>query len=538
MGVVLCSAMCVLMATAVGGVPPYINYQGILTDDAGMPLDGVYDLTFKIYNDSTGGVALWTELHPDAEVDDGLFNVILGKTTSFMDSLGIDEDPWIAVQVDSDPEIVPRMELTSVPYAFEAMKSTYADSVDWYHVYNMPPGFADGVDDVGTGADSDWTVYMDNMYSAVPGNVGIGTTAPFAKLTVVDSVLNNIEIGGNYFGLSVETDSLVPGIVARSEGSAAVDGYSETSAGVAGSSRDNYGVYGIGIYAPAVGVYGYASDGTGVYGYSFDGTSVHAENTHGTALYAHSTHSYSGYFAGGEVQINSTTNGSALDLYNTGFTSGTMVNLQTNQGPGTGDNLLRVRSGGGSDDGMQFIECDRFTGFIYDIEFRVNGNGNVYADGSYTGPADFSEMVAVSSGAFTVEPGDVMVIDPAGDREIVKSSGARSTMVAGIYSTKPGFVGSEREWDKAVPGSDEVGTYSMDEMAFEFDEIPLAVVGIVPCKVSAENGAISPGDLLVTSSIPGHAMRDDDPKAGTIVGKAMQSLDSGTGSIKVLVTLQ
>jgi hypothetical protein len=63
-------------------------------------------------------------------------------------------------------------------------------------------------------------------------------------------------------------------------------------------------------------------------------------------------------------------------------------------------------------------------------------------------------------------------------------------------------------------------------------------VGIVPCKVSAENGAIRPGDLLVTSAIPGHAMRDDDPKNGTILGKALGSLDSGTGVIKVLVTLQ
>ena len=78
----------------------------------------------------------------------------------------------------------------------------------------------------------------------------------------------------------------------------------------------------------------------------------------------------------------------------------------------------------------------------------------------------------------------------------------------------------------------------MAEMAAEFNEIPMAVVGIVPCKVSAENGAISPGDLLVTSSTPGHAMRDDDPRNGTVVAKALGELSSGTGIIKVLVTLQ
>jgi hypothetical protein len=78
----------------------------------------------------------------------------------------------------------------------------------------------------------------------------------------------------------------------------------------------------------------------------------------------------------------------------------------------------------------------------------------------------------------------------------------------------------------------------MEDMASEFDEVPLAVVGIVPCKVTAENGAISPGDLLVTSSTPGHAMRDDDPTVGTVIGKALGSLGVGEGVIDVLVTLQ
>ena len=65
-------------------------------------------------------------------------------------------------------------------------------------------------------------------------------------------------------------------------------------------------------------------------------------------------------------------------------------------------------------------------------------------------------------------------------------------------------------------------------------------VGIsnVPCKVSAENGPIRPGDLLVTSSTPGHAMRDDRPEPGTILGKALGSIDFGTGLIEVLVMLQ
>jgi hypothetical protein len=72
------------------------------------------------------------------------------------------------------------------------------------------------------------------------------------------------------------------------------------------------------------------------------------------------------------------------------------------------------------------------------------------------------------------------------------------------------------------------------------EEIPLAMVGIVPCHVSAENGPIRRGDLLVTSSTPGYAMRGTDSTRmiGAVVGKALQNLDAGTGVIEILVSLE
>ena len=63
--------------------------------------------------------------------------------------------------------------------------------------------------------------------------------------------------------------------------------------------------------------------------------------------------------------------------------------------------------------------------------------------------------------------------------------------------------------------------YKRSDFAQMYDEVPVAMVGIVPCKVSAENGAIKVGDLLVTSSTPGHAMRDASPAVGTVVGKRL-----------------
>ena len=62
----------------------------------------------------------------------------------------------------------------------------------------------------------------------------------------------------------------------------------------------------------------------------------------------------------------------------------------------------------------------------------------------------------------------------------------------------------------------------------------------MPRKVTAENGAVMLGDLLVTSSTPGQAMKGTDRSRmlGAVVGKALQPLEKGVGVIQVLVTLQ
>ena len=67
---------------------------------------------------------------------------------------------------------------------------------------------------------------------------------------------------------------------------------------------------------------------------------------------------------------------------------------------------------------------------------------------------------------------------------------------------------------------------------------PVAFSGIVRCKVDAGYGSVETGDLLTTSPTPGHAMRSDDPTPGTILGKALEPLDVGTGLIRVLVMLR
>lgn len=158
-------------------------------------------------------------------------------------------------------------------------------------------------------------------------------------------------------------------------------------------------------------------------------------------------------------------------------------------------------------------------------QFRVDSAGKGFFNGgTQTGGADFAELLAVAGAITDYEPADVLVIDTVGARRIVRSRISYSTRVAGIYSTKPGVL--------ATP-------HQMDDLRLA-GEVPLAIVGIVPCKVTAENGPIAPGDLLVTSTLPGHAMKGTDRRRmlGAVVGKALEPLQSGTGIIQVLVTLQ
>jgi hypothetical protein len=64
----------------------------------------------------------------------------------------------------------------------------------------------------------------------------------------------------------------------------------------------------------------------------------------------------------------------------------------------------------------------------------------------------------------------------------------------------------------------------------------MGVIGVIPTKVCGEGGAIQKGDLLVTSSIPGVAMKADmnKVKPGQVIGKALENYN-GTGTTKIKV---
>jgi hypothetical protein len=109
-------------------IPDLINYQGMLTDNAGNPLNEPRDLTFTIYDAPTNGTALWTETHTAVPIENGLFNVILGGATiPVPDSVFDQPERFLGIKVGTDPELTPRIQLTSVGYAYQAEKADTAD---------------------------------------------------------------------------------------------------------------------------------------------------------------------------------------------------------------------------------------------------------------------------------------------------------------------------------------------------------------------------------------------------------------------------
>ena len=149
-------------------VPGLIGYQGTLTDPDGAALDTTLSMTFGIYIDSTGGVAIWTESQPSVVVIGGIFNVLLGRVNSLPDTVFNDPERWLGIQVGSDEECEPRQRIAAVGYA---LRAAMADTA-WYA--HSAPAVDDG----------DWIVNGSHLYSAVTGNVGIGTTSPVRKLHV------------------------------------------------------------------------------------------------------------------------------------------------------------------------------------------------------------------------------------------------------------------------------------------------------------------------------------------------------------------
>jgi len=408
-------------------VPSSINYQGRLTNSAGEPLSGTYNMTFRLYKVASGGTILDTDMH-SVEVTDGLFNTAIDFNQDIFDG----KDLWLGVAIGTVTEMTPRQELIAVPYAL-----------------SLRPG------------------------ANITGSARVALRA------------ESSHIGGKGIcGYVTSESGTTYGVVGSSKSPDGYGGYFYNNGGGTGVYGHG-GKYGGDFTIKQVGTFGNRNAGvnvTTIYDYS-EGVRTSTTGSHSAGVFAYTTgdeHSYGVYAST------------------------------------TGENSHGVYVESAKSDAI-YADTGR-----PDHEYGVRTPDKMLAMSYDTGSSDIAEYFAVAEDP---EPGTVMVIGV--DSKLQNSLIAYDTTVAGIVSTAPGV----------ALGTNETGNEG---------EKLIAVAGRVPCKVDASYASVKPGDLLTTSNTPGHAMKAQPVvigeveicRPGTTLGKALEPLDSGTGVIEVLVTLQ
>ncbi len=578
-----------VVAPAQASVLRLIRFSGAVRDALGVPRTGVAGVTFALYAEREAGTPLWVETQSLTLDAQGRYTALLGITSNDglpLEMFSTEEARWLGIQVQGEPEQA-RVLLVAVPYALKALdaETLGGKPLSAFVLAGPGEGAASGtetgeapIEEPKAQVGGSGTTNMVAKFTAAETlgdsqifdngtNIGIGTTSPTNKLQVngnirligqtthqvqVTGVASSGRLGqdvnGFFFAsdtpgklLSFFTNPAAPpgaGIQRRmtitDSGNVGIGTASPIGRLEALTSGDT-GVRGVSSAFSGRGVVGFASsvegNTIGVLGLtpSTGGIGVQGEATATTGL----TMGVLGFSASvqGKGVVGEATNlsGATIGVFGRSHSPDGSGIVASNTGGGVALRAFSTTNVAGDFDRSDDLD----TGVILqarngsDVEFKVLGNGNVFADGAFTGGgADFAESVEVLGDRQEYEPGDVLVIDSTGKRRVGVAQAEYSPLVAGIYSTKPGLLG--RQWE------DEEADARLAQ------EIPMAIVGIVPCKVSAENGPIQTGDLLVTSSTPGHAMKGSDRgrMLGAILGKALEPLAGGSGVIQVLVTLQ
>lgn len=322
-------------------------------------------------------------------------------------------------------------------------------------------------------------------------------------------------------GIGVHGVSKVgPGVRGDADNGVGVFGGSKTSSGVGGMTDSGIGVHG--VAKTGIGVRGDSETWQGVYGHSTGNAGIVGEskNLHGVFGICHNPNGAGAFGtndAGGfGIQGDSKSGRGVFGHSETGEGIHGETNSPTvaaiagvNLNPkGTGAAIYGEKQGDVGHAG--FFKGD------------VHVTGNLTADGNIVLPnADCAEDFDIAD-AGLIEAGTVMVLGDEG--ALYQSHLAYDRRVAGVVSGagdyKPGIV--------------------LDKRPSQSNRRPIALLGKVYCKADAKYDSIEVGDLLTTSSLPGHAMKavDQQKAFGAVIGKALGPLKEGHGLIPILIALQ
>lgn len=180
--------------------------------------------------------------------------------------------------------------------------------------------------------------------------------------------------------------------------------------------------------------------------------------------------------------------------------------------------------------GGAILLSDQMNGDTNSIRLVTNYSGTndarvITDEIQINGGSDLAEMFEISNPEAEIRKGLLVSIDPDYPGQLRISDKAYDQKIAGIVAgangVKPGILMGQ----KGSP-------------AFGDDLITLS--GRTYVKANTSNGAINVGDFLTSSDISGEAMKVNRLKKarGSIIGKAMTPLKTGSDYVLVLVNLQ
>ncbi len=170
----------------------------------------------------------------------------------------------------------------------------------------------------------------------------------------------------------------------------------------------------------------------------------------------------------------------------------------------------------------------------YDDTINLKGNGDaLFVNGNslFSGrltinnnikeknvPSNIVEMFEVDEEQI-IMAGDILIAGAKGNAILTRSTSNYSRGVIGIVSGNPSVIINNSGKEKKI--------------------YPIVLAGKALCRVDARKKAIKPGDLIVSSDTPGCGMAGEInsfEKIGSVIGKALDGLNTGIGIIPVFVS--
>lgn len=520
--------LCGAIASTAQGVPQAFNYQGVARDASGEVLANQAMTVRASIIDGGSSAVLYTETHAVTTNTFGLFTLAIGTGTPVSGtfaavdwSAGIRE---LGVALDLGAGFVDlgSSRLLSVPYALAA-GSAGAGNIALDDLTNVS---------VGAPRAGDALVYNGSEWIA--GTVAAALQLPYADTLASDQLTPLLSLtqtgGGTVLNINQTSGiAVTPAVSVRSAGQApAILGVTTNTTNAAGrflATNRNH-------IAPAL----YAqSDGVGNAGSFF----INNTNSDSAAVRGVTVGTGAGVYG------QSTANGRAYGLFGTalgecivdqnGVTRFCPAGVfgESRRGPGVYG--FNTDSGPGvqafSEKGKLFLGLGPSTVNSFpDQEFWVDNEGATFARGGLRTPGTYHSTLPASAARIAtsdtgLKEGDVVSVTTGG--AFVESRGANDTTVVGIAVRNAALMTG-------------ISFNDLGEPTNLNGSIGLAVSGIVTVNVSAENGTIVPGNLLVAASLAGHAMRAPaDPAVGTVVAKAVTGYAGSTeGTIQAIIMLR